>query len=157
MIRKTLSLFLITAMLCNQAVACYGHTHGDSADHSSRAHIHLTGHPHGHGSDHHHHGGHHHDGDQQDDSGHQPTESDSPKLSPIDCFNHDDDAIYFSGQEQLLLASAKIQLKKSHCTATTPELAIYDYPHSCTQTLECSESESAFKHALFLQTSRLLI
>ena len=154
MIRQLLSLLLITALLGNQAVVCCGHAHERSSDHTSRAHIHMGGHSHNHGAGHHHHHGHQHD-----DSDHQhfPERTDPPGLSPANSVDHDSDAVYFAEDQQVLLAPGDISLKKSSAAVTIPEPLMYGYPDSQILSLECTGPHSAFAHALYLQTSRLLL
>ena len=155
MIRQLFSLFLIAAFLGSQAVACCGHTHEGSSDHTSRSHIHMGGHSHSHGPGHHH----HHHGHQHDDFDHQhfPEQSDSPGLSSANSVDHDNDAVYFVEQQQVLLVSGDISLKKSPSTTTIPESFNYGYPLSQAQLLECSQPGLTLAHALYLQTSRLLL
>ena len=151
MIRQLLSLCLITALLGNQAVACCGHTHEGNTDHTSRAHIHMGGHSHGHG--------HHHHDHQHDDSDHQhaPVRSDSPGLSPANSIDHESDAVYFAEEQQVVLASGDISLKKSPTALTIPELFNYGYPDSQIHSIECAWLRPALAHALYLQTNRLLL
>lgn len=154
MIRQLLSLFLITALLANQAVVCCGHTHdGVTSDHSSRAHIHLGGRSHCHET-----GQHHHHGEEQDSRNRQiPDRSDGLATDPITSSDHDDDTIYVCEQESVLVASGKIVVKKSPCFVAIPGSINCGYRLSEARLLGCSQPRLTFAHALYLQTSRLLL
>lgn len=155
MIRQLLSLFLIAALLANQAVACCGHVHdGDALDHTSRVHVHLGGHSHCHGpAGHHHHGDHEHGPDDSQ----IPDQDNSLAIIPANSSDHDSDAIYVAEQEQVLAAFVKILVKKSPCFTTIPVSYNYEYHLSQTGLPECGQSGQSFAHALYLQTGRLLL
>lgn len=48
MIKKSLSLVLIAAIIANLVMICLGHSHGSSDSHGQSSHVHLFGHGHDH-------------------------------------------------------------------------------------------------------------
>mgnify|MGYP001544895092 CR=1 FL=1 len=149
MFRQVLSLLLMIALLANQAVAFCGHVHPGHGDESSqRAHVHLHGHSHGHG--HHHHG-------EPDPLEHVPATGNSANSVASNSPGHDNDAIFLGEPNQLLLNSGQIPAKKSHCFSYMPGTTEIRFSRATSRLRKCRLNRPAVAHALYLQTSRLLL
>lgn len=152
MIRHFLNLVLVAALLGNQAVCCCGHTHGESGEHTSRAHVHIGGYSHSHCSccDHHH--------NENDNHLHHGSQhADKSDLSLSNTFDHDGDAIYLVEEQPIHSLASDHSLKKSPVASTTPQLVLYRYPYSQLEPPRYSAVLTAFTAAHYLRTIRLLI
>ena len=158
MFRRILCLILVPALLANQAVLCYAHTHPGSepSDHSLRAHVHQSGHSHDSSHNHGDSGDHQHDDSDQ-------SENSTPiaGLETGDPAGHDHDAIYFSNQVDLHLPACRISIEES--TIAAQWLVVENSPF-VQQRQRCQVTRagplglySTDQCALFLQTCRLLV
>lgn len=157
MIRKLLTLLTTTALLANQAMACYSHSHGESSEPAAKPHIHFGGHGHSHDHRHghsHHHGHDHHHGQ---DHHHQDTsDQESPEQIPI---QQDSDVFYLPRFD---IATEKCEAENIDAKANC--LHNWDFsfetwlvPKHDWQTFNSKKQNRSFSPALALKKIRLLL
>lgn len=157
MFRRIVCLLLVPVLLANQAAMCCAHTHqyGETDDHPTRAHVHLSGGSHGPHSDGHRHGAtceHRH-------SDYQPVECSDDNLDfnaelPID---HDSDALFFGRNISLPIPPNRITVDVP--TFFPVYLDAELLPLSSTEKRSQVTRAGPFSYhcAIFVQTCRLLL
>jgi hypothetical protein len=147
---------LVPALLANQAAMCCAHSHhgGETDDHSTRTHLHLSGESHDSHSHHHNAPGEHeHSGElPMKDSESGP---DFEANLPVD---HDSDALYFGEHDNFQISSNRINVDVQSFAMLFLDTAIPRIANSERRTQVTRAGPfTPYDCAIFLQTRRLLL
>lgn len=156
MIRKLLTLLIMTGLVANQAIASFSHCHGESSEQSAKPHIHLGAHGHSHDHGHHHHD-HHHDGHQHHDDHQHQDSSERYCPSPIPV-GHDGDAFYLTLGDVVLPEPCEIEAEGFLVVLKFPlESWAKPTPRANDANLVNPNRPVALAHAPILKKIRLLL
>ena len=146
MFRNVPCVWLICAVLANQAMAVACHSHGEPSEAASRPHVHLNGHEHHHG--------HPHDRDHHHDRGNDESKNEDSATDPP---SHDSDAIFFGESDSILSAKSRLIESPRFANSLTP-LNWFSHRVSSDAGLSSQmDRRVPLAHALVLKKIRLLL